>query len=135
MAPEYIKHGHFSVKSDVFSFGVILVEIVWRNWNEGTAMELVDSTLREGCSRQQVMRCIHIGLLCVQENEADRPTMASIMLMLNSYSVTLSIPSSLAFFLNSRRMGSEVPSGENDSRATESTASANEMSLSQFEPR
>ncbi|XP_010267802.1 PREDICTED: putative receptor-like protein kinase At4g00960 isoform X1 [Nelumbo nucifera] len=156
MAPEYIKHGHFSVKSDVFSFGVILIEIVsgernnsfhqsepyedllsyaWRNWNEGTAMELVDPTLREGCSRQDVMRCIHIALLCVQENEADRPTMASIVLMLNSNSVTLAIPSSPAFFLNSRRMGSEVPSGENDSRATESTASANEMSLSQFDPR
>ncbi|KAB1202814.1 Cysteine-rich receptor-like protein kinase 29 [Morella rubra] len=122
MAPEYAMHGQFSVKSDVFSFGVLVLEIVsgqknncfrngenvedllsyaWRNWSERTASNIVDSTIRSADSSTEMMRCIHIGLLCVQENVADRPTMASIVLMLNSYSTTLPVPSQPAFFLHS----------------------------------
>ncbi|PQM36928.1 cysteine-rich receptor-like protein kinase 10 [Prunus yedoensis var. nudiflora] len=39
------------------------------------------------------MRCIHIGLLCVQPNISERPTMASVVLMLTSNSLTLPVPS------------------------------------------
>ncbi|KAL5839824.1 hypothetical protein ACOSQ4_012432 [Xanthoceras sorbifolium] len=39
------------------------------------------------------MKCIHIGLLCVQESVSDRPTMASVVIMLNSNSLTLPAPS------------------------------------------
>ncbi|XP_021811622.1 cysteine-rich receptor-like protein kinase 10 [Prunus avium] len=127
MAPEYAMHGHFSVKSDVYSFGVLVLEIVsgqknncfrrgenvedllsyaWKTWREGTASNVIDPTLRTG-SRAEIMRCIHIGLLCVQENIADRPTMASIVLMLNSYSVTLPVPSQPAFFRHSS-VGSDM---------------------------
>ncbi|XP_050212587.1 cysteine-rich receptor-like protein kinase 44 [Mercurialis annua] len=112
MAPEYAMHGYFSVKSDVYSFGVLLLEIVsgqknnsfrsgdnvedllsyaWRNWKEETCLNIVDTNLRNG-SRNEMMRCIHIGLLCVQENVADRPTMASVVLMLSSNSLTLPVP-------------------------------------------
>ncbi|XP_016648535.1 PREDICTED: cysteine-rich receptor-like protein kinase 25 isoform X1 [Prunus mume] len=129
MAPEYAMHGHFSVKSDVYSFGVLVLEIVsgqknnsfhrgenvedllsyaWKSWREGTASNIIDPTLRTG-SRAEIMRCIHIGLLCVQENIADRPTMASIVLMLNSYSVTLPVPSQPAFFRHSS-VGSDMSS-------------------------
>ncbi|GKV50471.1 hypothetical protein SLEP1_g57171 [Rubroshorea leprosula] len=45
-----------------------------------------------------MMRCIHIGLLCVQENVAERPTMASVVLLLNSNSTSLPVPSQPAFF-------------------------------------
>ncbi|CAB4314113.1 unnamed protein product [Prunus armeniaca] len=129
MAPEYAMHGHFSVKSDVYSFGVLVLEIVsgqknsgfrhgenvedllsfaWRSWREGTASNLIDPTLKTG-SRTEIMRCIHIGLLCVQENVADRPTMASVILMLNSYSLTLPVPSQPAFYLHS--IGSDMSLG------------------------
>ena len=47
----------------------------------------------------EMMRCIHIGLLCVQENVASRPSMASVVSMLNSHSVTLSVPSRPAYYL------------------------------------
>ncbi|KAK8575332.1 hypothetical protein V6N12_063007 [Hibiscus sabdariffa] len=61
-------------------------------------MNLIDSALRIS-SRSEMTRCIHIGLLCVQENVADRPTMASVVIMLNSNSLTLPMPSEPAFFM------------------------------------
>jgi hypothetical protein len=64
----------------------------------GTASNLVDPTLRAS-STTEILRCIHIGLLCVQENVADRPTMASVILMLSSYSITLSVPTKPAFLM------------------------------------
>ena len=47
-------------------------------------MELLDLALGDSFSRDEVMRCIHIGLLCVQEDPADRPTMATIVLTLKA---------------------------------------------------
>nr|POE64011.1 cysteine-rich receptor-like protein kinase 41 [Quercus suber] len=72
----------------------------WKNWREGTASHIIDPTLRHSPTIE-IMRCIHIGLLCVQENVTDRPTMALIVLMLNSYSITLPVPSHPAFFMHS----------------------------------
>ncbi|MBA0800121.1 hypothetical protein Gohar_010574, partial [Gossypium harknessii] len=122
MAPEYAMHGQFSLKSDVLSFGVLMLEILsgeknsafrngsdvedllsfaWRNWEDGTAFDLVDPKLRDG-SRSELMRCIHIGLLCVQENVAQRPNISAVVLMLTSYSTTLSLPSEPAFLMHSK---------------------------------
>ncbi|KAL7242682.1 hypothetical protein ACSBR1_015129 [Camellia fascicularis] len=104
MSPEYALRGIFSEKSDVFSFGVLLLEIicgrkntsfhdeqytsllgyVWHLWNEGRALDFMDQALVDSCCLLEVMRCIHIALLCVQDNAADRPTMSSIALMLTS---------------------------------------------------
>lgn len=91
----------------------------WKNWKEGTASNLVDPTLNRG-SRNEMIRCIHIGLLCVQENLADRPTMASVVLMLNSYSHTLPVPSEPAFYMQTRDL-SDIQSVEYNSGATESS--------------
>jgi hypothetical protein len=63
----------------------------WRNWREGTITNIIDPSLING-SQNEIMRCIHIGLLCVQENLVDRPTMANIALMLSSYSFTMPLP-------------------------------------------
>nr|XP_043619206.1 cysteine-rich receptor-like protein kinase 15 [Erigeron canadensis] len=119
MAPEYAMHGQFSVKSDVFSFGVLILEIVtgqknhtfqngmmvedllshaWKCWRDGTASSLIDPTLCTS-SLRDMLRCIHIGLLCVQEDVNERPTMASVVLMLSSASLTLPVPSEPAFFM------------------------------------
>ncbi|XVF27808.1 hypothetical protein REPUB_Repub14bG0140700 [Reevesia pubescens] len=118
MAPEYAMEGLFSVKSDVFSFGVIVLEILsgkknsgfyqtehaqtllayaWRLWREGKELELVDSCLLESCSRPEIKRCIHIGLLCVQEDPADRPTMSDIVVVLGSDTIALPEPKRPAF--------------------------------------
>lgn len=64
---------------------------------EGTALKFIDPYLRENCQIIDVMKCIHIGLLCVQENASSRPTMASVILVLNNNSATIPLPSSSAF--------------------------------------
>ncbi|XP_073043047.1 cysteine-rich receptor-like protein kinase 29 isoform X2 [Primulina eburnea] len=121
MAPEYAMHGQFSIKSDVFSFGVLVLEILtgqrnnsfrngentgdllssaWSHWREGTAINMIDPMLKDGSnSMREILRCFHISLLCVQENAGDRPTMANVALMLSSFSLTLPLPSEPAFFV------------------------------------
>uniref|UniRef100_A0A0R0EMG6 Uncharacterized protein n=2 Tax=Glycine max TaxID=3847 RepID=A0A0R0EMG6_SOYBN len=152
MAPEYAMHGQFSVKSDVFSFGVLVLEILsgqknsgihhgenvedllsfaWRSWKEQTAINIVDPSLNNN-SRNEMMRCIHIGLLCVQENLADRPTMATIMLMLNSYSLSLPIPTKPAFYKNSRNRS--LP-GSSESMIKSAQESENEASITELYAR
>lgn len=61
---------------------------------------MVDPVLRESShAPPECLRCIHIGLLCVQENASDRPTMASIVMMLNSFSLDLPVPSKPPAFI------------------------------------
>ncbi|BAT94001.1 hypothetical protein VIGAN_08056600 [Vigna angularis var. angularis] len=162
MSPEYAMRGQFSMKSDVFSFGVLVLEIVsgkkntdfyqsnhaddllifaWKKWTEQTPMEFVDPTLRGSCSRNEVNRCIHIGLLCVQENPSDRPSMATIALMLNSYSVTMSMPRQPASFLRGRnpnRFNRELDSDQSTTDQSTSCSipySVNEVSVTEVYPR
>ena len=90
---------------------------------------MLDPTLRESYTPNEVIRCLHIGLLCVQEDPVNRPTMATIVLMLESYSVTLPAPEQPAFFLHS-------VTDSNMPNITKSTAmSVNEMSASEIYPR
>ncbi|XP_017227655.1 cysteine-rich receptor-like protein kinase 44 [Daucus carota subsp. sativus] len=147
MAPEYAMYGHFSVKSDVYSFGVLALEILsgqknhsfrngesvedlasfaWKNWREGTPSNVIDPILRNSSgSIQEMIKCIQIGLLCVQENVADRPNMASVVLMLSSFSITLAVPSQPAFFMESR-IGQEMPlsADRTNSRASDRSSSS-----------
>ncbi|XP_022008376.1 G-type lectin S-receptor-like serine/threonine-protein kinase At4g27290 [Helianthus annuus] len=116
--PEYAVHGVFSVKSDVFSFSVLVLEIVsgmkkrefsshehldnllghaWRLYKDGKCLDLVGAPLLDSCVVSKVLRSIHIGLLCVQNHAEDRPTMSSVVLMLGNDGV-LSQPKSPAFF-------------------------------------
>ncbi|XP_022142137.1 cysteine-rich receptor-like protein kinase 29 isoform X2 [Momordica charantia] len=151
MAPEYAYHGQFSSKSDVFSFGVLILEIIsgqtvhsfdkggenenllsfaWKNWKAGTPENVIDM-ISSSSSSIEMIRCIHIGLLCVQANVADRPTMTSVVMMLNSFSLTLSLPSQPAFFVHSNY----ILSNANDSQKIPLQASENAVSISDFYPR
>ncbi|PHT77181.1 G-type lectin S-receptor-like serine/threonine-protein kinase [Capsicum annuum] len=105
MSPEYAVEGIFSVKSDVFSFGVLVLEIVsgkknrrfvhpdhhlnllghaWMRHNEGRTLELVDPNLVDSCNISEVLRSVHVGLLCVQQNPEDRPSMSTVIMMLSN---------------------------------------------------
>ncbi|MQM10558.1 hypothetical protein Taro_043450, partial [Colocasia esculenta] len=70
---------------------------VWDHWTNGTVQDIVDPSLGGQYLGDKVRRCIHIGLLCVQEAPEDRPTMTSVVLMLSSYSVSLQAPSRAAY--------------------------------------
>ncbi|KAK3188264.1 hypothetical protein Dsin_027825 [Dipteronia sinensis] len=73
------------------------------NFGKVTPMQLLDSNLTDSYSRNEVIRCIHMGLLCVQEDPAARPTMETVVLMLNSFSLTLSLPKQPALFRGNRK--------------------------------
>ena len=101
----------------------------WKKWRDGTPSNLIDPTLRAD-STTEIIKCIHIGLLCVQENMVKRPTMASVVLMLNSESMTLSIPSRPAFTLDSNTRSS-VLQVEHNSGVMGSTQSRSSSSKPQ----
>ncbi|XP_059658866.1 receptor-like serine/threonine-protein kinase SD1-8 [Cornus florida] len=117
MSPEYAMEGLFSIKSDVFSFGVLLLEIVsgkknigfyhsssfhllgytWELWNAGRGMELLDPILGSPSSTSTLLKYINIGLLCVQGNPNDRPTMSDVVSMLGNEYASLPIPKEPTF--------------------------------------
>ncbi|XP_050147574.1 G-type lectin S-receptor-like serine/threonine-protein kinase B120 [Malus sylvestris] len=94
IAPEYAIEGLFSVKPDVYSFGVLLLEIAWHLWNENRAADLINPSITETCSDYQteLLRCIQVGVSCVQDSAASRPTMAAVVLMLESEIASLLVP-------------------------------------------
>jgi len=71
---------------------------VWEHWEAGTVAELVDPSLGGSFPEGDVLRCIHIGLLCVQGDPAARPVMSSVVMMLGTDTVTLQAPSKPGFF-------------------------------------
>lgn len=160
MSPEYAAHGHFSTKSDIFSYGVILLEIVsgqknttifkysgcslnligyvsshnvssyflftntsniqlltlqninfvkaWNLWNNERAWELLDPTVVNSCRMSELLLCIQVGLLCVQENPEERPTMSDVVSMLGNERAVLPAPKqpALSTFSNVGEMDS-----------------------------
>ncbi|CAN0891515.1 Cysteine-rich receptor-like protein kinase 43 [Linum grandiflorum] len=88
MAPEYTMRGYLSVKTDVFSYGIL----AWRLYQAGNILELVDPALDNRYNRDEVAMCIQIALLCCQQTVIDRPDMNSIHVMLSSDSFTLPEP-------------------------------------------
>nr|GMC88018.1 putative receptor-like protein kinase At4g00960 [Ipomoea batatas] len=110
----------------------------WTQWREGTAMNLVDPILKgksgAGSSVGEMMRCIHLALLCVQENVGDRPTMSTVVLMLSGFSMSLPVPSSPAFFMHST-ISPEATLELNEVAAAAAYSSQNEASITELYPR
>ncbi|XP_015894526.4 receptor-like serine/threonine-protein kinase SD1-8 [Ziziphus jujuba] len=125
MPPEYAMDGIFSEKSDVFSFGVMMLEILsgkknnagfhqsnefiklsehaWHLWKEGRCSELMDPAILGSCtSMSEFIQCVKVGLLCVQENAADRPTMADVVSMLGGDMIPFPDPKQPAFSFSKR---------------------------------
>ncbi|XP_072987078.1 G-type lectin S-receptor-like serine/threonine-protein kinase B120 isoform X2 [Typha latifolia] len=135
MSPEYAMEGLFSVKSDVYSFGILILEIIsgkrnssfhhieecpnivgyaYQLWKEDKAEELIDPSIRSSCPIQQVVRSIHIALLCVQDRVNERPDIPYVILMLSSLSSVLPTPKPPTF----RFHGSTDDAGKVESFST-----------------
>ncbi|PQQ01760.1 G-type lectin S-receptor-like serine/threonine-protein kinase [Prunus yedoensis var. nudiflora] len=145
MSPEYAMDGLYSTKSDVFSFGVLALEIIsgrknnlhfensslnlvgqiWDLWIEGKALDTVDPSLSRSYSTHEVMRCIQIGLLCVQEYATDRPTMLDVVFMLGN-ETSLPSPKKAAFSFKT--------SGQ-DSSTSRGASSVNDVTVTVIEAR
>ncbi|KAK9089537.1 hypothetical protein Scep_028619 [Stephania cephalantha] len=146
MSPEYAMDGLFSVKSDVFSFGVLLLEVIsgkknsgfyyedptmnlikhaWELWKDGRILELVDPSMGNSFPEQEAVRFIQVGILCVQENAKDRPTMSNAISLLGKETPIPSLKQP-AFVLISNH---------NSANASASSHSHNEMSITVIEGR
>ncbi|XP_034696958.1 G-type lectin S-receptor-like serine/threonine-protein kinase At1g11410 isoform X3 [Vitis riparia] len=149
MSPEYAMEGLFSTKSDVYSFGVLLLEIitgrknstyyqdnpsmslighVWNLWEEDKALDLIDPSLEKSYPTDEVLRCIQIGLLCVQESITDRPTMLTIIFMLGN-NFALSFPKRPAFISKTTHKGEDL------SCSGEGLLSVNNVTMTVLQPR
>ncbi|PON49905.1 Serine/threonine protein kinase [Parasponia andersonii] len=151
IAPEYAFEGLFSIKSDVFSFGVLVLEIIsgkksrgfyhdkpgltlighaWKLMKEGKAVELIDNSLRDSYENmEEVLRCIHVGLLCVQQSPDDRPNMSSVVLMLSGERV-LPQPKPPGYFTDT-----DTREGDQSSSSLLLSSSTCETSITVFESR
>ncbi|XP_042030177.1 G-type lectin S-receptor-like serine/threonine-protein kinase SD1-13 [Salvia splendens] len=113
MAPEYGMGGRFSEKSDVYSIGVLILEIIkgkkntnyfndefswsligcaWKMWNEGNGLSFVEESIASRERKEEMVRCIQIGLLCVQESPNNRPAIQTVLSMLSGEIVELPLP-------------------------------------------
>ncbi|KAL1196354.1 Cysteine-rich receptor-like protein kinase 38 [Cardamine amara subsp. amara] len=148
MAPEYIKNRRFSVKTDVYSFGVVLLEMItgqsnknyveslglpahaWKCWIEGEAASVIDPFLSRS-STNEIMRFIHIGLLCVQEIVAKRPTMSLVIQWLGSDTIAIPLPTTAAFTIHLPRETNASDQAKGEGGAL----SFNKLSITELSPR
>ncbi|XP_017641966.1 probable leucine-rich repeat receptor-like serine/threonine-protein kinase At3g14840 isoform X1 [Gossypium arboreum] len=103
MAPEYAMRGYLTDKADVYSFGIVILEIVSGRSNtncrpkeesfylldwvhvlkeEGNLLGLVDPRLGSNYNKEEVMTMINVAFLCTDVNAATRPAMSSVVSML-----------------------------------------------------
>ncbi|XP_047331764.1 G-type lectin S-receptor-like serine/threonine-protein kinase At1g11410 [Impatiens glandulifera] len=145
MPPEYAMGGLYSIRSDVFSFGVVLLEVIsgrknnsyyrentinlighaWEKWKEGKTSDIIDSRMGDLWPNQEVLRCIHIGLLCVQEHAMDRPTMSEVVFMICK-DMSLPSPKQPAFIFNGQDMNAS------DSSTSIKVNSINNLSITEI---
>uniref|UniRef100_A0A0A9G986 Serine-threonine/tyrosine-protein kinase catalytic domain-containing protein n=1 Tax=Arundo donax TaxID=35708 RepID=A0A0A9G986_ARUDO len=112
MAPEYVVHWHLTEKADVFSYCVLVLEIVigkrcsssngsrggqvlltkvWKHYKDNTVEMIVDRSIYEDTVRDEIMHILQIGLLCTQANSDDRPTMGKVVELLRNHRHDLEI--------------------------------------------
>ncbi|XP_034911192.1 cysteine-rich receptor-like protein kinase 43 [Populus alba] len=143
MAPEYVMHGHLSVKADVFSFGVLVLELIsgqrnstfsqqhaeaqnlldwaYKLHKKNRSLEIMDPVLASSASAEQVKTCVHIGLLCTQGDPQLRPDMRRIVVLLSKKTCSLEEPTRPGV-PGSRYRRARRPAGMSSTAGTSDTA-------------
>ncbi|TYJ30446.1 hypothetical protein E1A91_A06G130400v1 [Gossypium mustelinum] len=131
MAPEYAMEGLFSIVSGKRNNGLIPC-YAWKLRSKGKGMELMDKHLVESSVPNEVLKCIQIGLLCVQSDPADRPTMSTVVAIfqqLGSDTITVPLPAKPALYVG-RFIAESVEPNSSDK-----ICSVNEVTISNMSPR
>ncbi|KAF8669214.1 hypothetical protein HU200_051544 [Digitaria exilis] len=155
MSPEYAMEGLFSVRSDVYSFGILVLEIVsgqknssfhhmegtinivghaWQLWSSGEGERLVDPAVRAagGSATEVALRCVHMALLCVQDHACDRPDIAYVAMALGSDSSVLPRPKPPTFTL---QCTSSDRDGLFEGRQADESYSASDLTVTMLQGR
>nr|KJB83982.1 hypothetical protein B456_013G217500 [Gossypium raimondii] len=149
--PEYVKNGIYSTKYDVYSFGVLLLQIIsgkrnsnlygchenlnlleyaYELWKQDRGAEFFDASLDDSSLSCKRIRCMQLALLCVQENPADRPSMVDIFAILkNESNVAISVPKQPAYSITRDERKGSIDIGRKN------VFSVNDASITQVEPR
>jgi serine/threonine protein kinase len=115
MAPELALHGQLSGKADVFSFGVLALEVVsgrtntdinligtnmqhllawvWKLQEREQVIKILDPRIKGNYMEEEVKKVINIAILCTQDAPKLRPTMARVVSMLKGESPLPNMPS------------------------------------------
>ncbi|RLM69172.1 hypothetical protein C2845_PM17G14600 [Panicum miliaceum] len=99
--PECFENSIISMMNDVYAFGVTVINTIsvmcrniqpcerllctwaWDAWEAGQMEDVFDPKLYEGSPLREIKRCVKVGLLCLQSDRADRPTMADVLEMIH----------------------------------------------------
>ncbi|KAM2843335.1 hypothetical protein COP1_026057 [Malus domestica] len=148
--PEYVKKGIYSMKYDVYSFGVLLLQLIsgrkntcyygpnkslhlleyaYASWKEDKGLEFIDHSLDDSSTSFKLLRCLQVALLCVQENPDDRPTMLEVYSLLKTDTEAIPIPTTTAF------SGKTDRNMESVSTSQKGSCSVNDAEISELKPR
>lgn len=120
--------GSLKALKSLFNNKFYFLHQAWKLWNEDNAADLIDEQISDASNRAEIMRCLHIGLLCVQEFPIHRPTISTVLSMLTSEIADLTAPEHPGF--TDRWIRSHVGSS-----STTQTRSINNVTLTAVEGR
>ncbi|XP_071722800.1 cysteine-rich receptor-like protein kinase 1 [Rutidosis leptorrhynchoides] len=143
MAPEYLVRGKLTEKADVYSFGVLVLEVstgrknsvfsqgsssilhcVWKHYKAKSVTDSIDAGLDGRFEAESARRVLQIGLLCTQASVALRPSMSNVVTMLKDKASHIPSPKQPPF-LNASVLSSDDPTGQ----ITTTTTTYNEFAL------
>jgi len=94
------------------NFSLHCIYQAWKLWSEKKLLDIMDPSLGETCNENQFFKCAVVGLLCIQDEPSDRPTMSNVLYMLDIETTSMPIPTQPTFFMNKRYSGSASSSSK-----------------------
>ncbi|XP_076883100.1 cysteine-rich receptor-like protein kinase 2 [Bidens hawaiensis] len=161
MAPEYLAHGQLTEKVDVYSFGILILEVVtgmesnrsktdeytdslpstaWKHFNQGTVEEIFDPNLKMQNYhninfQKDVIKVVHVALLCTQEAPSLRPSMSAALKMLATNDEPLPFPSNPPFIYEETMELNNIAQSLPNNRSVDDSSSVAAVSQSRLYPR